>query len=157
MPYDVVGNGAGRSTNQAARDLGLDRNRNSNHRHQHHHTNYHGNNNMIRPRRATCAMFDIARTIFFFFFIGGGIMVFMGVSKLVSSTTDSRGKLLATWSADVSAWTSSSTFTKLNPTLTTSLSTVMTGMVVVLFCLLSSSSSSVFRPSWVLLLLGMFA
>jgi hypothetical protein len=102
-------------------------------------------------------MFDIARTIFFFFFIGGGIMVFMGVSKLVSSTTDSRGKLLATWSADVSAWTSSSTFTKLNPTLTTSLSTVMTGMVVVLFCLLSSSSSSVFRPSWVLLLLGMFA
>ena len=138
MPYDVVGNAAGRSTNQAARDLGLDRggsrvSRNVSHHPSH--TNYrHSSTSSWRGSGGStaCQVLDCARVLFCFLFVGGGCMIFAGVSKLVSSTTDSRGALLSTWSHDVSEWTTtnSDVFQKLTPTLSTSKGTVKTGKCV---------------------------
>ena len=146
MPYDVVGNAAGRSTNQAARDLGLDRGGtrvSSNVSHsQHNLTGRHGlggrgfgNSSSLRRAGsggAACQILDCARVLFCFLFVGGGCMIFAGVSKLVSSTTDSRGALLSTWSHDVSEWTTtnSDVFQKLKPTLSTSKGTVKTSKCV---------------------------
>ena len=125
MPYDVVGNAGGRSTSRAARDLGLGSSGNRNHtrRGVNLHNRYGSTSSYRSP--TACRIMDCARFLFFLFFIGGGIMLFVGLSKIMSSTTDSRGQLLQTWSDTVTDWTTthSSEFTSLKPTLTTTAST----------------------------------
>lgn len=140
MPYDVVGNAGGRSTNQAARNLGLGAGGGM--RHNNHHLSI---TSSYRRRGAGCARFA-----FFVFFIGGGVMIFLGISKVMSSTTDTRGKLLQSWSNIVNDWTDthSAQFTSLQPTIAVSSGTNVAPDVVMVDSATTITPNSFGESSW---------
>jgi len=111
MPYDIVGNAGGRSTSQ-----------NFQHRNQFGRNNNHFQRSRFGGRSTRCRAWDCARSMFFVFFVGGGICLFLGVSHLMSSMTDSRGQLLQQWNDQVTDWTTTdqALFTDIKPTVSTS-------------------------------------
>ena len=122
MPYDIVGNAGGRSTSQ-----------NYQHRNQFGRNNNHFNQQRrFGGRSRRCRAWDCARSMFFVFFVGGGICLFLGVSHLMSSMTDSRGQLLQQWNDDVTDWTTTdqALFTDIKPTVSTSTNQATTSSLV---------------------------
>jgi hypothetical protein len=115
MPYDVVGNASGRSTIRDYSDASGGFRHNDGRRRRHY--------PMSSPT-TSCRIFDCARVFFFVFFIGGGVCIFLGVSHLMSSMTDTRGQILRQWHGIVTDWTTTdqATFTSLKPVIQTTVS-----------------------------------
>ena len=117
MPYDVVGNAAGRSgaafTSRVANNFNGGGGR--------HHNREIGFGRGFGRRRGgglVCEVVQLVYCVFFCVMAAGLYCLFAGSSYLFAATTDSRGQLLSQWSAAVGAWTSTAepAFAALSPT-----------------------------------------